>query len=243
MENNNPNYVYENVIQIGDSASTRKFLAKIFVWMTLGLALSAFCAFEFFLNQNLMQLILDPATGGFTTFGYVTVFAPVAFSLVANLGYNRVSYPVMILFFLAYAATIGISFSVLGLIYTASSIFTVFLSSAVVFAVMAIAGYTTEQDLTKFGSVLRMIFMAAFVVGLINFFMRSSQLDYFLSFIFVATMVGLTAYHVQTLKRIGEGIEYGSDSSKKLTIIGAFVLYTTFVNLFISMLRIFGRRR
>jgi FtsH-binding integral membrane protein len=243
MENNNPNYVYENVTQINEVDSSRKFLANVFLWMTAGLALSAFMAYEFFINHELLLMIVNPATGGFTGFGYIALFAPVAFSLVARFGYNKVSYPVMVILFLAYAALIGISFSVLGLIYTAGSIFTVFLSSAVVFAIMAIAGYTTHQDLTKFGSVLRIVFFAAFVVGLINFAIGSSQLDYILSFVFVATMIGLTAYHVQTLKRIGEGIEFGSDSAKKLTIIGSFVLYTTFINLFMSMLRIFGSRR
>jgi len=190
-----------------------------------------------------MNLIIDSTTHGFTTFGYVTIFAPVAFSLVAQLGYNRVPYPIMVLLFLAYAALIGISLSVLGLIYTSGSIFTVFLSSAAVFGIMAIAGYTTHQDLTKFGSILWTIFIGAFVVGLINFFMKSSQLDYILSLVFVALMVGLTSYYVQMLKRIGAGLEYGSESSKKLTIIGAFVLYTTFINLFMSLLRVFGRRR
>lgn len=68
-------------------------------------------------------------------------------------------------------------------------------------------------------------------------------MQYLLSFVFMAIMVGLTAYYIQMLKRIGAGLEYGSAESKKLVIIGAFVLYTTFINLFMSMLRIFGSRR
>jgi hypothetical protein len=108
---------------------------------------------------------------------------------------------------------------------------------------MAIAGYTTKMDLTKFGSILIMIFFGAFAVGVINFFLHSEQLDYIISFVFVALMIGLTAYYMQMLKRIGEGIEYGTAESKKLVLIGAFVLYTTFINLFMAMLRIFGRRR
>jgi len=243
MENNNTDYAYQNVTQINDTDTSRKFLASVFAWMFVGLGLSAAFAFEFYLNQGLMNLIVDPITHGFTGLGYVTIFAPVAFSLVARFGYNRVSYPVMIILFLAYATLIGISLSVLGLAYTGGSIFSVFLSSAVLFGIMAVAGYTTHQDLTKFGSILWTIFIGAFVVGLINFFIGSSQLDYILSFVFVALMVGLTAYYIQMLKRIGAGIEYGSDSANKLVIIGAFVLYTTFINLFMSMLRIFGSRR
>jgi len=207
------------------------------------LGISAFVAYEFFINASLMSLIVDPAVGGFTGLGYVAIFAPVAFSFVISFGFNRISYPVMLFLFIAYAVTIGVSLSIIGLIYTAGSIFGVFLSASVVFGIMAIAGYTTSMDLSKFGSILMMIFFGAFAVSLINFFLHSAQLDYIISFVFVALMIGLTAYYMQMLKRIGAGIEYGTDSSKKLVLIGAFVLYTTFINLFMSMLRIFGRRR
>jgi FtsH-binding integral membrane protein len=244
MESQKTDYTYNNVIQLDDSESTsRKYLANVFTWMFIALGISAFVAFEFFLNSSLMSLIIDPVAGGFTGLGYVAIFAPVAFSFVMSFGFNRISYPVMLFLFITYAATIGISLSILGLIYTAGSIFTVFLSSALVFGIMAIAGYKTTMDLTKFGSILYMIFIGAFVVGLVNFFMKSDQLSYIISFVFVALMIGLTAYYMQMLKRIGAGIEYGTESSKKLVIIGAFVLYTTFINLFMSMMRIFGRRR
>jgi FtsH-binding integral membrane protein len=241
MENNNPNYVYDNVTQINDTDSSRKYLAKVFTWMFVALGISAFVAFEFFANQSLMKLIISPT--GFTPLGYVAVFSPLAFSLVINFGFRRISYVAMVAIFIAYAVVIGVTLSIFGLIYTPSSIFTVFLSASALFGVMAIAGYTTHQDLTKFGSILYTVFIGAFVVSLINFFMHSSQLDYIISFVFVALMIGLTAYYIQMLKRIGAGIEYGTEESKKLVIIGAFILYTTFINLFMALLRIFGRRR
>jgi len=248
MESNNPDYVYDSVVQLDDSATaSRKYLAKVFAWMFIALGVSAFCALEFFLNKNLMDLILVPTAdggySGFTGLGYVAIFAPVAFSFVANFGFTRLAYPVVVTLFLAYAACIGVSLSVLGLIYTGASIFSMFLTSAILFGIMAIAGYTTNTDLTKMGSILYMIFIGAFVASLVNFFIGSSQLQYILSFVFVAVLIGLTAYYIQMLKRIGAGIEYGSDSSRKLVIIGAFVLYTTFINLFMSMMRLFGRRR
>ena len=249
MENNNPNYVYNNVMQLDDAeTASRKYLAKVFAWMFAALGISAFCAFEFYSNTGLTHLILVPAADGsgytgFTGLGYIAVFAPLAFSLVINFGFNRISYPVMLFLYIAYAATIGISLSVLGFEYQLSSIYGVFLSAAVVFGIMAIAGYTTHTDLSKFGSIMYMIFIGVFAVSFINFFIGSAQLDYIVSFVFVAVMIGLTAYYMQMLKRIGAGIEYGSDETKKLVLIGAFVLYTTFINLFISMLRIFGRRR
>lgn len=243
MENNTSNYVYENVSQINDADASRKYLAKVFTWMFVALGVSAFVAYAFATNAGLLGLIVSEESRGFTPLGYVALFSPLAFSMVINFGFNRISYAAMVAIFIAYAAAIGITLSILGLIYTSGSIFTVFLSASAVFAVMAIAGYTTHQDLTKFGSILGMIFMGAFVVSLINFFMGSAQLQYLLSFVFVALMIGLTSYYMQMLKRIGAGIEYGTEESKKLVIIGAFVLYTTFINLFMSMLRIFGSRR
>ena len=244
MENNGNNYVYDNVIQLDDSeTASRKYLGKVFTWMFVALGISAFVAFEFATNLSLLSLIINPAVGGFTTLGYIALFAPLAFSLVINFGFNRISYVGMVAIFLAYAVSIGVTLSILGLIYTSGSIFGVFLSAALVFAVMAIAGYTTRTDLTKMGSILFIIFMGAFFVGLVNFFIGSSQLQYIISFVFVIVLVGLTAYYMQMLKRIGAGLEYGAESSKKLVIIGAFVLYTTFINLFMSMLRIFGNRR
>lgn len=244
MENNSSNYVYNSVTQLDDSETTsRKYLAKVFAWMFVALGISAFVAFEFYLNQGLMNLILDPITQGFTGLGYVAIFAPLAFSLVINFGFNRISYVGMIAIFLAYAATIGVTLSIFGLIYTSGSIFTVFLSAAFVFGVMAVSGYKTTMDLTKFGSIMYVIFIGVLGVSLINFFMHSQQLDYIISFIFVAVMIGLTAYYMQMLKRIGAGVEFGTENTNKLVIIGAFILYTTFINLFMSMMRIFGRRR
>jgi FtsH-binding integral membrane protein len=244
MENNAQDYTYQNVVQLNDEeTASRKYLAKVFTWMFVALGISAFVALEIFTNPNIMALIVDPVAGGFTGLGYVAIFSPVAFSFVISFGFNRISYVGMVVLFIAYAVATGASLSIFGLIYTASSIFSVFLSAALVFGIMAFAGYKTNTDLTKFGSILGIIFMGAFVVALVNFFMHSEQISYIISFVFVALMVGLTAYYMQMLKRIGAGIEFGSDSSKKLVIIGAFVLYTTFINLFMSMMRIFGRRR
>lgn len=241
METKSSDYSYTSISQLDETDASRKYLGSVFVWMFVAMGVSALVAFGFYLNANLMALIISPT--GFTPLGYVAVFAPLAFSLVINFGFNKISYPVMVVIFLAYAATIGITFSIFGLIYTGGSIFGVFLSSALLFAVMAVGGYKTSMDLTKFGSIMYMMFIGAFVASFVNFFLGSELFDYIVSYVWVAAMIGLTAYYMQLLKRIGAGIEFGNDTSKKLVIVGAFILYTTFINLFMSMLRIFGKRR
>jgi FtsH-binding integral membrane protein len=111
------------------------------------------------------------------------------------------------------------------------------------FGLMAVVGYTTNTDLTKFGSIMMMGLIGIIIATLINFFLQSSGLDYIISFVGVLVFTGLIAYDVQKLKRIGAGIEYGSEVASKLVIMGALSLYMDFLNLFLFLLRLFGDRK
>ncbi|MGZ3944037.1 MAG: Bax inhibitor-1/YccA family protein [Mucilaginibacter sp.] len=243
MENNSPDYVYKNVVQINEIDTTRKFLANVFMWMFVALGISAACAYIFANDQSLFEMLRDPATGRNTGLGTVTMFAPLAFVLIISFGFNRLSYAVLTLLFIAFSVIMGISLSYILLMFTSGSVLGVFVTTSVVFGVMAIAGYTTQQDLTKFGSILIMFLIGIVVASLVNMFLHSSGLDILISYIGVAVFVGLTAYDVQKLKRIGQGLEYGDASAKKMAIMGALTLYLDFINLFIMLLRVFGRRR
>jgi FtsH-binding integral membrane protein len=113
------------------------------------------------------------------------------------------------------------------------------------FGVMAFMGYTTKQDLTKFGRIMIMGLIGIIIASVINFFMGSATLDYLISFIGVMIFTGLTAYDVQKLKNIGAGIQYAevpASDVKKVSILGALNLYLDFINLFLFLLRLFGRR-
>ena len=242
MENRNSNYVYENVIQINEADSSKKFIANVFLWMFVALGLSAFCAFYFATDSTLLSMLRDPETGRNTGLGTIVMFAPLAFVLLISFGFNRLSYGVLIIAFIAFALVMGMSLSYILLAYTASSVLGVFITTSVLFGVMAVAGYTTQQDLTKFGSILIMFLIGIVIASLVNMFLRSSGLDMIISYIGVAVFVGLTAYDVQKLKRIGAGLEYGDASAKKMAIMGALTLYLDFINLFLMLLRVFGRR-
>lgn len=242
MENQTPDYSYQNVIQIEDTDSSRKFLANVFIWMFAAMGISAFTGYEFTATP-LATLIIDPIAHRLTGLGIIALLSPVIFTLVIAFGYRRLSFGVLLMLFIAYASMMGITLGLICSMFLASSVITMFIAAAGIFGVMAIAGYTTKQDLTSFGSILIMIFFGAIIATLINVFMGSAQMSYILSYIFVAVFIGLTAFYVQLLKRIGAGVEYGEAEKRKLTIIGALVLYSTFVNLFIRLLMIFGRRR
>lgn len=236
----------QQVYQIKEQSSgitSRNFLPNVFIWMFIALSLSATCAYFFASDMSLLSMLVNMQTGKMTTLGTATMFAPLAFVLLLSFGMNRLSFPVLAILFAVYAAVTGISLSFIFLVYTTSSILNCFVSAAVLFAVMAIAGYTTKQDLTKFGSLLTMFLIGIVIASLVNFFLKSSQLDYIISFVGVAVFVGLTAYDVQKLKRIGEGIEYGDAPANKMVIMGALTLYLDFINLFLMLLRLFGGKR
>ena len=111
------------------------------------------------------------------------------------------------------------------------------------FGIMALVGYTTNTDLTRLGNILMMALVGMIIAGIVNFFMKSDTMSYIISFIGVIVFTGLTAYDVQKLKNIGSGAEYGTESTNKLAIMGALNLYLDFINLFLSLLRMFGDRK
>lgn len=243
MHNTNHSYSYEPVIQVQSQDASRRFLANVFLWMFIALGLSASFAYAFATDYTLLSFLINTETGARTGIGSIVMFAPLAFVLIMSFGMNRLAYPLLTVLFLAFAILMGISLSFILLIYTSGSVVGVFITTSLVFGVMAIAGYTTNQDLTKFGSIMIIGLIGIVIASLVNMFLKSDQLSYIISYIGVAVFVGLTAYDVQKLKRIGAGLEYGDASAKKMAIMGALTLYLDFINLFLSLLRIFGNRK
>jgi FtsH-binding integral membrane protein len=243
MESNNFNYQYDKVMQLDDQASSRKFIANVFMWMFVALGISAFFAYLFATDINLLSKLVDLSTGRRTGLGTIVMFAPLAFVMLMSFGLNKISAPVLTVLFIVFAALMGTSLSFILLVYTASSVLGVFITASVVFGIMAVAGYTTTQDLTNFGSLMIMLLLGMIVASVVNIFIASPGLSKAVSYIGVAVFVGLTAYDVQKLKRIGAGLEYGLADTKKMAIMGALSLYMDFINLFLSLLRIFGSRK
>lgn len=244
--NNNQNLNPVTYTPTGEASRTRSFLANVFLLMFIALGVSALFAWQFSVNANLLSYLIVPTTGGLTGLGMVTMFAPIGFVLLMSFGYRRLSAPALMGLFIAYAIINGITFSFILLAYTASSVTGCFLSASAMFGVMAFMGYTTSQDLTKFGRLLMMGVIGILIAMVINFFLHSSGLDYLISIIGVMVFVGLTAYDVQKLKRIGEGLEYSDVSAadtKKMSVLGALTLYLDFINIFLFLLRLFGSRR
>jgi hypothetical protein len=110
------------------------------------------------------------------------------------------------------------------------------------FGIMAVTGYTTKTDLSKFGSIMFMGLIGIVIAMVVNFFLKSSALEYLISVIGVLVFTGLTAYDVQKLKRIGSQAMDASNT-RKMAILGALTLYLDFINLFLFLLRLLGDRK
>lgn len=246
MENNNWNFSQSNSQSISgsDSSSMSKtFMANVFSWMFAALTITAVIAYWFSSDLSMMQPLIKADGTGLSILGWVVMFAPLGFALIMGMAFNKLSYPVLLTLFLAYAAINGVSFSFIFLAYTAASIFKTFAIAAGMFGVMAVLGYTTKQDLTSFGKIMMMGLIGIIIASLVNFFLKSSAMEYIISIIGVVVFTGLTAYDVQKLKNIGAGTELDGATGSKLAIMGAFNLYLDFINLFLMLLRLFGDRK
>lgn len=221
-----------------------KLLRNSFSWMALAMLLTSVAALLFAFVPELASLLLQETDTGVkpTILAYVLMFAPLLFVLGINFGLNKLSYPALIGLFVAYSIINGISFSFIFYIYQIGSITKVFLSTTALFALMAIAGYTTKTDLTKLGSILMIGLIGIVVASLINMFMGSAKMDYIISILGVVIFTGLTAYDVQKIKNLGHEVNDSAVASK-LGIVGALTLYLDFINLFLFLLRLFGGRK
>ena len=180
--------------------------------------------------------------GGISPLFYVVMFAPLGLGLLIQMAYRRLSLVVIMILFIAYSSLMGLSLSTIFIVYSIPSIISTFFVSAGAFAGMAILGYTTKTDLTKFGSLMYMLFIGIFIAGIVNMFMHSEMMEYVISIVGVFVFTGLTAYYMQQLKGTAQDTSLSGIDRSKLSLIGGLQLYILFINLFLSLLRILGSR-
>jgi FtsH-binding integral membrane protein len=227
-------------------ASVRTFLSNVFSYMATALVISGIMAWWFGTSEELFgylrQIDLSSGTIRPTMLGWVVMFAPLALVFLMGGMVEKMSSTALLITFIAFSAIMGISISYIFVIYPLGSIVNVFFISAAVFGTMAIAGYTTKTDLTKLGSILFIGLIGIIIASVVNMFMGSSTMDYVISILGVVIFTGLTAYDMQKLKRLGEVLPTGNETTQKYALMGALSLYLDFINLFLLLLRLFGRR-
>ncbi len=240
---NNPiNKQFDSTVSSQTIPMAKTYLSGVFMWMFLALGITAATAWLFATTPSLMGMLITE-TGSMSITGWIVMLAPLGLVLWLSAGINRMAASTMVLVFVAFSVLMGASLSFIFLAYTGASIAKTFVITSGMFGTMAVVGYTTKTDLTKFGSLMMMGLVGIIIASVVNMFMQSSTMDYIISFIGVLVFTGLTAYDVQKLKRIGSQVTEGSESARKMTIMGALTLYLDFINLFLFLLRIFGNRK
>jgi hypothetical protein len=219
------------------SAAFPVLMRKVYVWMTLALVITGFTAYGVATSPGIQQLVF-----GNSIVMWGLIIAEFALVIGVSAAINKLSLTTATLMFILYSVINGALLSSIFLIYTASSIATVFFITAGTFGAMALVGYTTKTDLTSMGKILFMALIGLVIATLVNLFVKSSGFTLILSYVGVLIFVGLTAYDSQKIKQMMLQAPDAGESAQKLALLGALTLYLDFINLFIYLLRIFGKR-
>ena len=219
------------------SAAFPVLMRKVYVWMTLALVITGLTSYGVATSPGILTAIYQ---NQILFWGLVIAEFALVFGVSAAI--NRISLSVATLMFILYSVINGALLSYIFLVYTTSSIATVFFITAGTFAAMAFVGYTTKTDLTSMGKFLLMGLIGLIIATVVNLFIKSSGFTLILSYVGVLIFVGLTAYDSQKIKQMLLQAPDASEASQKIALLGALSLYLDFINLFIYLLRIFGRR-
>ncbi|OGO50484.1 MAG: hypothetical protein A2W37_11405 [Chloroflexi bacterium RBG_16_63_12] len=216
----------------------RLAMQQVYLWMTVGLLATAGVAY-FVVSTPLLQLVANPIV----FFGAIIVELVMVVALSRAIA--RMSPAAAVGLFFVYAALNGVTMSVIFAVYTLGSIAVTFFATACLFGAMTIIGYTTSRDLTKLGGFLLMGLIGFLIGSVINLFFASSAFYWLLTFAGIAIFIGLTAWNTQRIKNMTlTALQQGDElAAQRIGIIGALSLYLDFVNLFLLLLRLGGRRR
>ena len=205
--------------------------SKMFTWLFIGLLITFATGYCLAQNTVLMAEIL--------TVGIIPIIViELGIALFLGVRLSKMNPITTKILYLIYSITTGITFSVLFVAFKMDSIISIFLLTSIIFGVLAVYGYTTKQDLTKFGTILFISLISIVIFSLINvIFIKSASFDLTLTIIGTLVFAGYIAYDVNNVKYL-----MGNIGEEKAAVYGAFQLYLDFINLFIRLLELFGKR-
>lgn len=216
-----------------------KHYAKVFLWMALGLAMTALVAFGVYGSGLWIDIALS-----FSGYGsFILLIAQLVLVVVFSAKLNTLSFKVVLALFFAYSALTGINFSVLPAVYDLNSMGIAFLCSALLFVNLAVIGYTTKKDLSQFQPLLLAGLITLIVVTFINFFLGIEGLDRLMNYFGVFVFMGLIAFDMQKVKHYYSLSADNEEFANKVAVYCALELYLDFVNIFLRILNILGRRK
>jgi len=221
-----------------DEKTVTSAFTKVFIWMFVGLLVTGVTALA---TVSIPALFMAIFTNN--VYFYGLLIAEVVLVILLSARLTKMSKTAAIVSFLLYAVINGLTLSSIFILYTLSSIASVFFITAGMFGVMAVYGYTTKSDLTKMGSILLMALVGLIIAGIVQLIWPSNTLSLILAFIGIIVFCGLTAYDIQRIKAMSSQFTTEDDFVTKFAIFGALMIYLDFINIFLKLLRLLGSRR
>ncbi|MQT12717.1 Bax inhibitor-1/YccA family protein [Segnochrobactrum spirostomi] len=234
-------------------AGLRAYMLRVYNYMAIGLVITglvAYAAYALSVTADPSGAVANAGSIYLTQIGYalfvsplkwVVFLAPLGMVFLLSARIGSVSVGTGQIMFWVFAALMGLSLSSIFLVYTHASIARVFFISAASFGALSLYGYTTQRSLSGMGSFLFMGLIGIVIASLVNIFLASSALQFAISVIGVLVFAGLTAYDTQRIKEMYYAADDGTMAGRK-AILGALTLYLDFINLFMMLLSLFGRR-
>lgn len=214
------------------------FITKVYGWMFLALMITGIVAMLTASSEAMLQLVL----GSRMNF-YILFAVQIGLVIGISWGINRISSMVATLLFLLYSVVTGLTFSVIFLVYTTSSIASTFLVTALTFGIMSAIGYFTKKDLTSMGRMLMMALIGVVIASVANWFLNNPMIYWIVTYVGLFVFIGLVAYDTQKIKRMAILQIENPENGKKGAILGALSLYLDFINIFLLLLRLLGGRK
>jgi FtsH-binding integral membrane protein len=240
-----PQYPQERAAQpweARDVATDRtvfNFFNVVYAWMAVGLVVTAIVGFVVASSPTMLSAIYG--SGPFMIVAIFLGLFGLSWYIQANVG--KLSVGTATTLFLIYAAVLGAALSGIFLIYSTATLISSFAVTGGVFGVMSVYGFVTRRDLTAIGSMALMFFVGIFIASIVNVFLANSALSWIITYAVVAIFVVITAYETQMLKNMAMQMQGQPQLASRVAIVGSLMLYISFMNLFLSILRIMGDRR
>lgn len=209
-----------------------KVFGKVFMWMFIGLLITFLTGYVVSSNDNMLYNIFSGGTY------FILIIIELVLVVYLSARIHKMQVTTARIVFILYSFVSGLTFGSIFIVFKMSSIMLIFLITAILFGTFALIGRFTKLDLTKAGTILLMMLLGIVICTFVNVFLKNDTLDLFVSYISIIVFLGFTAYDMQKIKMLS----YEFDDEDKIAIIGALELYLDFINIFIDLLRIFGKR-
>lgn len=228
---------YSRDRQLEASYAFPALMRKTYLWMSMALVITGLTAYVVATNAAISSYLFMHSQ-----LIWVLFLAEIGLVIGLSAAIRKISLSTATLMFVAYAALNGITFSSLFYVYTMGSLASTFFITAGTFGAMSLVGFFTKTDLSSMGKILLMALIGLIIASVVNIFVASSGLEVLMTYLGVLIFVGLTAYDTQKIKQMFLMAPDASESTQKYAVLGALTLYLDFINLFLYLLRIFGRR-